>query len=193
MNNTEKVLEKLSGTIEDRGELSSVSDYETLEAAILKYGAENQVDIAIEEMSELTKALLKERRQAKKGFDVSAAETFKMLEDDISEEMADVIIMLVQLQMIFNNKEEVSRYINSKVERLKARMGGGQRKCVRFCSGGNGLIMGSGQAEAYFLLTMVERLSCPVRQKCSRSMEQRLFAVMSVMMFIQKPLVNTLA
>ncbi len=125
MNNTEKVLEKLSGTIEDRGELSSVSDYETLEAAILKYGAENQVDIAIEEMSELTKALLKERRQAKKGFDVSAAETFKTLEDDISEEMADVIIMLVQLQMIFNNKEEVSRYINSKVERLKARMGGG--------------------------------------------------------------------
>ena len=67
MNNTEKVLEKLSGTIEDRGELSSVSDYETLEAAILKYGAENQVDIAIEEMSELTKALLKERRQLKKG------------------------------------------------------------------------------------------------------------------------------
>ena len=48
-----------------------------------------------------------------------------MLEDDISEEMADVIIMLVQLQMIFNNKEEVSRYINSKVERLKARRGGG--------------------------------------------------------------------
>ena len=72
MNNTEKVLEKLSGTIEDRGELSSVSDYETLEAAILKYGAESQIDIAIEEMSELTKALLKERRQAKKGFDVSA-------------------------------------------------------------------------------------------------------------------------
>lgn len=30
-----------------------------------------------------------------------------MLEDDISEEMADVIIMLVQLQMIYNNKEEV--------------------------------------------------------------------------------------
>lgn len=125
MNNTEKILEKLSGTIEDRGELPSVSDYETLEAAILKYGAENQIDMAIEEMSELTKALLKEHRQAKKGFDVSAAETFEMLEDDISEEMADVIIMLVQLQMIFNNKEEVSRYINSKVERLKVRMGGG--------------------------------------------------------------------
>lgn len=125
MNNTEKILEKLSGTIEDRGELPSVSDYETLEAAILKYGAENQIDMAIEEMSELTKALLKEQRQAKKGFDVSAAETFEMLEDDISEEMADVIIMLVQLQMIFNNKEEVSRYINSKVERLKVRMGGG--------------------------------------------------------------------
>lgn len=123
MNNTEKVLEKLSGAIEDRGELPSVSDYETLEAAILKYGAENQTNIAIEEMSELTKALLKERRQTQnRGFDVSAVKKF---EDDIAEEMADVIIMLVQLQMIYDNKDEVSKYINSKVERLKVRMGGG--------------------------------------------------------------------
>lgn len=122
MNNTEKVLEKLSGAIEDRGELPSVSDYETLEAAILKYGAENQTNIAIEEMSELTKALLKERRQTQnRGFDVSAVKKF---EDDIAEEMADVIIMLVQLQMIYDNKDEVSQYINSKVERLKERMGG---------------------------------------------------------------------
>ncbi len=121
MNNTEKVLEKLSGAIEDRGELPSVSDYETLEAAILKYGAENQTNIAIEEMSELTKALLKERRQTQnRGFDVSAVKKF---EDDIAEEMADVIIMLVQLQMIYDNKDEVSKYINSKVERLKVRKG----------------------------------------------------------------------
>lgn len=110
--------------MESRGELPSVSDYETLEAAILKYGACNQIDIAIEEMSELTKALLKERRQAKKEFDISSAEVFEMIEDDIAEEMADVIIMLVQLQMIFKNKKEVSRHISNKVERLKKRVEG---------------------------------------------------------------------
>lgn len=124
--NTRKVLERLSGVIEDSGGLPTVSDYETLEAAILKYGAENQINMAIEEMSELTKALLKERRQAKsRGFDVSAAEKF---EDDIAEEMADVIIILVQLQMMFNNRSKVSWYINSKTKRLKARMGGGTAK-----------------------------------------------------------------
>jgi len=52
----------------------------------------------------------------------------KALEGRITNEMADVIIMLVQLQMIFNNKEEVSQYINSKVERLKERMGGSTSK-----------------------------------------------------------------
>lgn len=119
--NTRRVLERLSGIIEDRGGLPTVSDYETLEAAILKYGSANQTDMAIEEMSELTKALLKERRQVKKGFDVSSAESF---EDDIAEEMADVIIMLVQLQMMFNNKAKVSWYINRKVKRLKLRMEG---------------------------------------------------------------------
>ncbi len=108
--------------------LPTTSHPEILQQAVSTYGKEAQTDMAIEEMSELTKALLKERRQVKKGFDVSSAETFEMLEDDISEEMADVIIMLVQLQMIFNNKEEVSRYINSKVERLKVRMGGSTSK-----------------------------------------------------------------
>lgn len=118
--NTRKVLERLSGVIEDRGELPSVSDYEMLEAAILKYGAERQIYMAIEEMSELTKALLKERRHAKnRDFDASVTEK---LEDDIAEEMADVIIMLVQLQMMFNNKVKISWHINRKIKRLKQRM-----------------------------------------------------------------------
>ena len=107
MNNTEKVLEKLSGAIEDRGELPSVSDYETLEAAILKYGAENQTNIAIEEMSELTKALLKHKRYVRltEHEEANEQET-TMLYDNVTEEMADVIIMLVQLQMIYDNRDE---------------------------------------------------------------------------------------
>ncbi len=129
MNNTEKVLEKLSGAIEDRGELPSVSDYETLEAAILKYGAENQTNIAIEEMSELTKALLKHKRYVRltEHEEANEQET-TMLYDNVTEEMADVIIMLVQLQMIYDNEKEVSKYIKSKVERLKVRIEGSTSK-----------------------------------------------------------------
>lgn len=120
MNDTEKVLERLSGVVEDKGRLPTVLDYETLETAILKYGSDSQIDMAIEEMSELTKALMKDRRQAKKsGYSISAAE---VLEDNIAEEMADVIIMLVQLQMMFGNKEKVLRHVNIKVERLKAQL-----------------------------------------------------------------------
>ncbi len=128
MNHTEKVLERLSGVTENRGELPIVSDYKTLEAAILKYGSNNQIDVAIEEMSELIKALLKERRQANVlEFDVTATEKLEALNNNIAEEMADVIIMLVQLQMIYDNKESVSDYISMKVERLKRRMEGDRK------------------------------------------------------------------
>lgn len=119
-----QVIERLSGVIEDSGKLPIVSDYEVLEAAILTYGADGQIDIAVEKMSELTKALLKERRCIKeKDCDISA---LKPLSKNIDEEMADVIIMLVQLQMIFKNREKVSRYINFKVKRLKKRMEGSE-------------------------------------------------------------------
>lgn len=67
----------------------------------------HQLNIAIEEMSELTKELCKYKR----GFDNR---------DHIIEEMADVYIMLRQLKIIFNveDKEikEVERY---KLKRLQ--------------------------------------------------------------------------
>lgn len=127
MTNTEKVLEKLSGTIEENGALPVVSDYETLEAAILKYGADSQIDRAIEEMAELTKALLKERRYYKAGKRFECLETENLLIiENIAEEMAVVVIMLIQLQMMYNNKEQVTQYIIDKVERLKNRMKGGE-------------------------------------------------------------------
>lgn len=57
---------------------------------IAHYGIHSQIDMAIEEMSELTKALLKDRRN-------STDETL----DNIHEEMVDVQIMLDQLKIIF--------------------------------------------------------------------------------------------
>jgi NTP pyrophosphatase (non-canonical NTP hydrolase) len=63
---------------------------ENLEKIIDTYGEQAQIDIAIEEMSELTKALLKYRRT--KGNDA-------IVNNNVTEEMADVKIMLAQLEL----------------------------------------------------------------------------------------------
>lgn len=76
--------------------------------AILKFGQRSQVNVAIEEMSELTKELCKLNR----GRDNR---------DHILEEIADVYIMLHQLTLIFDNPDEmqVIRYIDEKTKRLE--------------------------------------------------------------------------
>lgn len=67
---------------------------EVLQECVNTYGAEAQVDMAVEEMSELTKALLKYRRKEAQGSkDLEAAR------ENILEEVADVIIMLTQLDL----------------------------------------------------------------------------------------------
>jgi NTP pyrophosphatase (non-canonical NTP hydrolase) len=65
--------------------------------AIEKYGIEAQVDVAIEEMSELTKALLKYRRVENKNIHTQEEPYFNLL-----EEIADVQIMLEQLRIIYD-------------------------------------------------------------------------------------------
>lgn len=77
------------------------------ESAINTYGKEKQVDIMIEEMSELTKALIKHRRKP-------SDETLK----NIQEEIADVKIMMYQGAMMFG-EEAVERFIHEKTERLR--------------------------------------------------------------------------
>lgn len=72
--------------------------------------------MAIEEMSELTKALLKYRRAIRNGENTEARE------DDIAEEMADVWIMLKQLEIIFDNTDKIRNYMNFKVQRQLKRM-----------------------------------------------------------------------
>lgn len=72
----------------------------------------NQEDVAIEEMSELTKALLKRRR---KGI---TAETYV----NIVDEIADVQIMLNQLVLIYDCSEEVQKKIRYKLDRQIKRM-----------------------------------------------------------------------
>ena len=80
--------------------------------AIAEYGAEAQTDMMIEEMSELTKALLKHRRKECK-------ETL----DNILEEIADVQIMLDQMKLIHDDGKATDEYRDVKLLRLAARLG----------------------------------------------------------------------
>ena len=73
--------------------------------------------MAVEEMSELTKALLKYRRKEAQGSkDLEAAR------ENILEEVADVIIMLTQLIMIYGGRDLVKETIENKVDRQIKRL-----------------------------------------------------------------------
>lgn len=76
-----------------------------LEGAIDKYGKAAQTDMAIEEMAELTKALLKYRRYPS-----------PLALESILEEMADVSIMLNQLQLMYGDPVD---WEIAKLERLE--------------------------------------------------------------------------
>lgn len=91
---------------------------EVLQAAVETYGKEAQVDMAIEEMSELTKALLKHRRAERS----PEAWDYEKTRQNILEEIADVIIMLLQLVIIYGGREDIRKDIAYKVERLDKRL-----------------------------------------------------------------------
>ena len=78
-------------------------------AAVKKYGREPQLTICMEEMAELTKELSKNLRGSKNV-------------TNISEEMADVEIMLEQLRVIFGNRSEVDIIKAEKLIQLAARL-----------------------------------------------------------------------
>ena len=84
--------------------ISADERQQILQSTIDTYGAEHQVDMAIEEMAELIKALLKMRRPDKASW------------ADVLEEIVDVQIMLDQLKIIY----DWSTYVEaSKLARLQ--------------------------------------------------------------------------
>lgn len=85
---------------------------EVLKKAIDTYGEDHQIDLAIEEMSELTKALLKLRRV--KQFPERWSESEAL--SNVIEELADVSLMLVQLFMIYPHVEDVQNVIDTKTQ-----------------------------------------------------------------------------
>lgn len=87
--------------------------------AIEVYGDVHQVTKALEEMSELSKELCKVLCDCHESRDIGVfpgvpAEIY----DHIAEEMADVMIMVTQLEMIFNNTGSIRKWIDIKTKRL---------------------------------------------------------------------------
>ena len=87
-----------------------------LEAALETWGERAQIGMAIEEMSELMKALCKYLRFQNGDLDCDAA---ALLRCAVLEEMADVGIMLNQMALIFGDPTEQEIY---KLERLERRV-----------------------------------------------------------------------
>ena len=81
------------------------NERDIFEKAINTFGIKNQEDIAIEEMSELTKAIIKHRRY-------NTEET----KENILEEMADVLIMVLQMATHYGLP---NKYYNGKLIRLE--------------------------------------------------------------------------
>ncbi len=87
-----------------------------LEIAIRVYGANAQIDVAIEEMAELTQALVKAKRYA-------TDKDFDRFRGNVIEEIADVEIMLAQLRIIFGAQEkEIDDVKTFKLKRLADRL-----------------------------------------------------------------------
>lgn len=82
--------------------------YQIYKQLIKTFGPKHQILIAVEELSELQKELIKYLRN-------------KDNQDHISEEMADVYIMLYQLRLIFKNDKKIDQYIKKKTKRTQQR------------------------------------------------------------------------
>ena len=83
---------------------------DTYKQAIETYGTRAQKLMAIEEMSELTKEICKDFRE-------------KLNRENLIEEMADVLIMLDQMLLMYKiSGDEIQQMRERKIERLKGRM-----------------------------------------------------------------------
>lgn len=81
-----------------------------LNNAIQTYGIDAQLDMCVEEMSELTKEICKKKRG-------------KNNRNQIAEEIADVEIMLEQLKIMCNiSDKEVNNVVFMKICRLEERL-----------------------------------------------------------------------
>lgn len=90
--------------------------------ALGKWGLRNQFLVAIEEMSEVQKAITKVIRARE---DEDLAALFGGLVENLIEEIADATIMLEQLRYFFSIDEAVDEMMDKKIFRLEERISNG--------------------------------------------------------------------
>lgn len=113
--NQQKTIEALRQANEGlRYNLSSQESDEIYRAALETFGKSSQMQVAIEEMSELTKELCKNGR--------GQENTTR-----IAEEIADVEIMLRQMVMLFDCAGQMETFRRYKLERLAERIEGAKQ------------------------------------------------------------------
>lgn len=81
-----------------------LSEKQIFKKSIEKFGSEKQFDMLIEEMAELTQAILKSRRKGE-------------ISENLHEEFADVKIVMEQIEMI-SDPNILSDYRFGKIQRL---------------------------------------------------------------------------
>ena len=92
-----------------RGRLSYEDRVAVYKKAIVKYGVEKQMTVAIEEMSEVIKELCKLQRGIGN-------------RDHLAEEIADAMIVLEQMRLVFNLNQAVCDKMDEKIERLQRKV-----------------------------------------------------------------------
>lgn len=95
-----------------------MNEQEILNKAIETYGEESQIDMAIEECSELIQALCKYKRLVKNGY---LDKEYEAVINNVYGEVADVQIMMKQMNIIFNT-DNITFYEISKLSRLERRL-----------------------------------------------------------------------
>lgn len=85
---------------------------QTYTNALIHYGKASQLVVALEELSECQKEICKTMRGSSNL-------------DHLAEEIADAIIMLEQVRLIFNLNDLVCEKMDQKVKRLDDRLRGG--------------------------------------------------------------------
>lgn len=93
-------------------------DNATLDKIIDHYGRSHQIDKAVEELGELIVAIAKERGAQK------LRQVVPQQRADIIEEIADVKVIIAQLEIIYSCRDEVERMVDYKLRRTPKDMDG---------------------------------------------------------------------
>lgn len=91
--------------------------FDVIKAMLSKFGEDSQIEVAIEEMAELTKELIKYMRSK-----IHEQEKTATRREHVVEEIGDVLFMIQYLTVIFNiDENELIDIMAEKVERTRLR------------------------------------------------------------------------